>query len=331
VHLDRRLVGWGLLLILVGAVPLAVRSGVLSSDLVGHWPQLWPLIFVALGFSLLLSRTRAAWVGSLAVAVVVGVMGGGLLATGLGDLPNISGCGGGTAQPFATQGGSLTDPGRVDVDFNCGTLTVGTSISPAGAAGTWSLSGSDGDGRVPAVEAAGNAVSIRSPDGPGVFDRRGKVSWNLTLPQDLTLDLGATLNAGEGHMDLGLARLASLNATVNAGSLTTSLGSTAPANAVNLTVNAGTATIASAATSGTFNLSLNAGSLNVCVPQGSAVRVRWSGALGSHDLDSLGLVKVDDHTWTSSGFSESQPHVELDVSANAGSFKLSFGGGCSAA
>jgi hypothetical protein len=329
-HLNRHLVGWGLMLILIGAIPLAVRSGALDPGLAGHWPQLWPLILIAIGVSLLLSRTPAAWIGSLAVAAVVGVMGGGLLATGLGDLPNISGCGGGTAQPFATQGGNLADGGRIDIDFNCGTLAIATATSSTYAGGNWSLTGSDGAGRAPAIDTADNAVSIRSPNDSVPFGNRGKVSWNLTLPEDLSLDLGITLNAGEGHMELGRARLASLNATVNAGSLTTTLGSTAPANAVNLTVNAGTATITSGATSGTFNLSLNAGSLDVCVPPGSAVRVRWSGALASNDLDSLGLVKVDDHTWTSAGLSEGQAHVELDVSANAGSFKLSFGGGCHA-
>jgi len=49
------------------------------------------------------------------------------------------------------------------------------------------------------------------------------------------------------------------------------------------------------------------------------------GALGSNNLDQASLVKVDDNTWTSLRFDESQPHIELQVSANAGSCSLNDG------
>lgn len=323
-HLDRRLIGWGLIFILVGAVPLAVNAGLLDRDLVGRWPELWPLLIVAIGISLLLTRTPGAWAGSLSVALVVGIMGGGLVATGIGEIGNI-GCGGGAAQAFNTQGGALADGGRMDLEFDCGTLTVGTAPG-----GSWTLSGRDGDGRAPVVSTQADGVSIKPINEPGAFMRRGKVEWALTLPQDPTLNVGVTLNAGSGTIDLSQARIASFNGTVNAGSLSARLGPAAASNAVNMTVNAGTATVASGATSGTFNLSLNAGSLSVCVPQGSPLRVQWSGTLASHNFSSLGLVKTDDHSWTTAGFNAGQAHIELDVSANAGSFDLSFGGGCSA-
>jgi len=322
-RLDRRLVGWGVMFILIGAIPLAVQSGGLDGDLVGHWPEVWPLLIVAVGLSLVLHRTRAEWLGGFGVAAVVGIMGGGLLATGLGDVPRLSGCGGSTAQPFAAQNGVVQPGGHVNVEFDCGTLHVGTM------AGTgWTLAGNDA--APPRVDTTGNAVRIRSADQRDPFARRGNVSWQLGLPADTTLGLAVTINAGQGDLQLGAARLTSLDATLNAGSLTATLGPDAVGNAVNVTVNAGKATIATAAGSGAFNLSMNAGSLEICVPQGSAVRVTWSGALASHDLDSVGLTKVDDHTWTSSGFDPSAAHLELDVSANAGSFQLHVGGGCGA-
>src|SRR4051812_17892204 len=258
-HRDRRLFGWGLIFILIGAVPLAVQAGLLDSDVVGRWPELWPLVIVAVGLSLVLTRTSVAWLGTLAVALVVGLMAGGLLATGLRDVPSMAGCGGGTATAFQPQGGTLSDGGRVELEFNCGNLTIGTS-----AGGGWSLSGADGGGRTPRVETAANGVAIRPQNDRGFFSNRGRVTWNLMVPQDPSLDMGVTLNAGDGHLNLGSAKLTSLNATVNAGNLNATLGSTAVSNAVNLTVNAGNATLASGATSGTFNLSLNAGNLDVC-------------------------------------------------------------------
>ena len=323
-HFDRHLVGWGVLLILLGLVPLAVNEGYLDAGLVSRWPELWPILVMAIGLSLILSRSPAAWLGSLAVAVVVGVMGGGLLATGAGDLSSVVGCGSGTAQPFESQAGAFGPSATVDLQFDCGRLTVATT-----AGSGWQLSGNDGDGDVPMVTATEDGLSIRPRNDPGAFFQRGQVDWTLDLPQAPSLDLGVTLNAGDGDIQLAGANLASLNVTVNAGSLSGTLGSTPPANAVNVTVNAGSATIGTAATAGEWNLSLNAGSLDVCVPEGAPLRVRWTGTLASNDLDGLDLVKVDDQTWTTSSFTAAAPHLELDVNANAGSFGLSLGGSCS--
>lgn len=74
------------------------------------------------------------------------------------------------------------------------------------------------------------------------------------------------------------------------------------------------------------NVSINAGSL----PVGAPIRVQWSGALASNNFDANGLMKLDQNTWTSAGFDANQPHIELHVRANAGSFELQFGGSCGA-
>ena len=79
-----------------------------------------------------------------------------------------------------------------------------------------------------------------------------------------------------------------------------------------------------------MNLSLNAGSLTVCIPAGAPIRAQWGGTLGSNNFTSAGLTKVDDDTWTSAGFVATAPHIELRVGANAGSFELQFGGTCNA-
>lgn len=324
-HLDRRLVSWGVLFIVAGGVALAVHEGSVNPSLAARWPELWPLVIVAVGIWMLLSRSPGEWLGSLAVAIVVGVMAGGLLGTGIGDLSNVTGCGGGASRSFATQTGSLDPAGRIDVEFDCGELAIGTLPGS-----TWQLSGSDASGRAPAVNATASSLSVRSTGSNGGFLERGHVIWTLDLPTASTLDLGVTLNAGEGNLQLGGAHLASVGATVNAGRLSVALGSEAVSEAVNVTVNAGTAAVTSGATSGTFDLSLNAGSLDVCVPRGAPVRVRWTGTLASNDLDGLGLDKLDDHTWASSGLDAAAPHLELDVSANAGSFTLKLGGACGA-
>ena len=150
------------------------------------------------------------------------------------------------------------------------------------------------------------------------------------LPKAPALDLGVTLNAGDGTVDMAGANIASASITLNAGSLTIDLGGATTVGDVNATVNAGSGALTLPSGGRSVNLSLNAGALKVCLPSGAPIEVQWSGALGSNNFDAAGLVKVDTNTWTSPGFVATQPHAELQVSANAGSFELQFGGSCSA-
>jgi hypothetical protein len=158
----------------------------------------------------------------------------------------------------------------------------------------------------------------------------GRVNWNVTLPRSPALALGVTLNAGEGNLNLAGASISSTTMTLNAGSLTLDLGSAAQVGDVNATLNLGSAAVSLPAGDRSVNMSLNAGSMTLCMPPGTPLRVQWSGNVGSHNFDEVNLTKVDTQTWTSSGFAAGQPHIELHVSANAGSFKLQFGGTCRA-
>jgi hypothetical protein len=324
-HFDRRLLGWGMFFIFVGAIPLAVRSGFLDAERVSGWPSLWPVLLIGWGLGLLLRRTPVEWIGGGVTAVVLGLMAGGALATGFRGIPIVSGCGGesqGTA--FVTQRGPLATGGQLNVDFNCGTITM------AAADGSdWNVAGSDASGQGPRVETSGTGVSIETPTND-LFGDSGRNTWTVGVPRTPQLGLGMTLDAGRGTADLAGASITSASLTVNAGSFRLDLASAALVGDVNATVNAGEATISLPAGDRSANLSLNAGGIELCLPTDAAVRVRWAGALGSNDLDEAGLTELDDDTWVSVGFVETAPHLELRVSANAGSFDLTIGEGCGA-
>src|ERR1043165_5562824 len=91
-HVRRGFLGWGVFLILAGAVPLLVRSGVLTDEQVANLWTLWPLILVGIGVGLLLSRTRYGFVGGLIVAATFGLMIGGVLSSGVSTI-STGGCG----------------------------------------------------------------------------------------------------------------------------------------------------------------------------------------------------------------------------------------------
>lgn len=324
-HIDRRLLGWGAFLIIVGAIPLLVRGGYLDADLIGEWPSLWPVLLIGWGLGLVLRRTPGELLGSAISVVVLGVMVGGLIATGFGGFPAV-GCGdgsGGTA--FSSRTGTLGDRGGVGIEFNCGTLSV-TAVDGS----DWSISGTGPEGRGPDIDADLGNVDFRpqrDTDFIGFIEDGS--DWRIQLPRTPTLDLGVTLNAGDGDIDLTGATLDSLSVTLNAGSLAFDLAETEALSNVSATVNAGSATFDLPGGVRDASMTLNAGSVEVCVPSGTSMRVSWSGALGSNNFDAAGLDKIDDQHWQTPGFSAGDA-LDLSVSANAGSFSLDLGGSCDA-
>jgi hypothetical protein len=118
-HLDRRLLGWGMFFIVAGAVPLLTRAGVLDPQIVGRWPTIWPLLLIAWGLGLLLRRTPLEWLGGGMSAILFGLMAGGAIASGFGGVPSFTGCDrnpSGTAfVPASANAGSFT----LDLDGTC--------------------------------------------------------------------------------------------------------------------------------------------------------------------------------------------------------------------
>ncbi len=83
---DRRLLNWGVFLVLVGGVPLAVAQGWIPSETVANAWELWPLILIGAGIGLILSRTPLRALGGIIVAGTFGVILGAMLAVGFGGL-----------------------------------------------------------------------------------------------------------------------------------------------------------------------------------------------------------------------------------------------------
>ena len=325
-HIDRRLLGWGLFFVLLGAIPLAVRTGLLDKAVVAQWPLLWPVLLIGWGLGLLLRGTPLALIGGAVSAITFGVMGGGAIATGFGGIPFASGCTNSTpAIPFATKSGDFGSTARADLVFNCGSLAVTTADGA-----TWTVAGSDRDGDGPLIEMGASTLSVKSGTNRSFISSGGRAHWIVTLPRSPVMALGLTLNAAEGKLDLAGASISTVSMTLNAGSITVDLSRTAQTGDVNATVNAGSAAISLPGGDRSVNVSLNAGSVSACLPVGASVRAKWSGALGSNNFSTVGLTRLDDETWTSPGFDVGQLHTELHVSANAGSFDLQFGGTCSA-
>jgi hypothetical protein len=325
-HLRRGYLGWGVFLILAGAVPLLVRSGYLTDDQIGRLWNLWPLILIGIGVGLVLGRTRFDFVGGLIVAATFGLMVGGLLSTGV-DTISTGACGSdsGTVAFPARDGSLSTDGGSVDVQLDCGDVTVAVASGNA-----WRVEGQDADGKGPDIESGDRSLKVRSRDGDGgpiwVFGKGA--TWRITLPDAPRLDVDLQLSAGSATVALGGAALGTVDLELNAGSATFDLTSVREIKDIQFRLNAGSLGLTLPNLSMTGSIEANAGSVRLCVPPGAALNLRTGESIiGSYDYAGHGLVQ-DGSTWTTPGFDSAAVRIELRTVANAGSFALDPEGGC---
>jgi LiaF transmembrane domain/Toastrack DUF4097 len=325
-HIRRGYLGWGVFLILTGAVPLLVRSGYLSQDQVDRLWNLWPVILIGIGIGLVLRRTRFDFIGGLVVAATFGLMLGGLLSQGI-DTFAAGACGSDEdATAFAAQDGSFAgSSAAVDLELDCGTAAVTVAGGTA-----WHLEGSDRDGAGPVVEADDESLRVQSRDrdGGSFFGFGQRDTWRLTLPNGTRLDLDVELNAGSSTLDLAGASLGTARLTVNAGSVTVDLTEVREIEGIEYRLNAGSIGLTLPNHSMTGSIEANAGSVKLCAPSGAGLRLHTGDSvIAGYDYGDQGLVQ-DGTTWTTPGFDTASVQIDLRTEATAGSFSLNPEDGC---
>ena len=306
-RINQGFLGWGVFLILVGAIPLAVNAGVIPAERVDDWWSYWPLILVGIGIGIVLSRTAFNWLGGLVVAATFGLMVGSLAATGIGGIP-FTGCGS---------------------DGEAGTAFPSRSGQFAGQLRSiWTLAGSDDTGEGPLIESGDTSLRIESRERAGLGFAAAQDIWRLTLPTSVPLDIDLGLNAGSGDADMTGAALGGVRVDMNAGDIRLDLGGATAITGLDVGVNAGAIGITLPAMSVTGAIEANAGAVEICVPAAVGLRLRTTENLtASYDYDGYGLVRQGD-TWTSPGYDTAAVRIDLATHGNAASFSLNPEGGC---
>ena len=327
-HVNRGLMGWGVFFIVLGLVPLAVRAGTLDPEVLRRAWELWPLILIGIGLGLVLARTGLAIIGTLIVAVTFGLMGGALIATGIGSVGGFTSCGFGAGQggeAFQTQAGGFGGDASVQLEMNCGDVDV---VAADGSG--WSVSGTSEGGQAPDLRGTTNQLVVRVPDRNGVDLGADAWRWEVTLPKAVAVAVDLGVNAGSGSLDLAGMSVPSLNVSVNAGDARTDLSSAGGTQTFDASVNAGSLTALLPAPVGTMrgNVSVNVGSADLCVPDGVALRLQSGDQpLGSTNFDDRGL-RRSGNTWSTPGYDAAASRIDLVVSVNLGSITLNPEDGC---
>jgi hypothetical protein len=322
-RVDRGVLGWGVFFICLGLVPLAARQGLVDPGSFAGIGELWPLILVAIGIAIVLSRTPIGPVIGLLVPALIGLALGAVLAGGVGGL---SSCGGETRPgSVRSEGGRvLARETAFDVELSCGTLNVRPMTGSE-----WRLDAlHEGQDGAPAVAESDSAIEIRPPDASdGGFFRRRRDDWTLSLPTDVRLDLSATVNASKAVLDLKGLDLAALDLTGNGADLDIDL-TDATIDQLDASVNAAQLDlILPGSTNTTVDLTANAGSLRICLPPGSGARISTSETLASNNFAAAGFMR-DDEAWVNSAYGSATNRIELSITANAASVTLDPEGGC---
>ena len=344
-RIDRSLLNWGVFLIAIGGIPLAVDQGWLESDIAADLGRLWPLILVGIGLGLILRWTPLAWFGGALVAATFGIiLGAAVVAIPDDDIANLQGiipaiaagtCANGDVGTASTResGVGEADAFELDVNLSCGELDVARAV-----ANTWSLEAKHDTGDAPSVEASdpeGTSARLRLSQGGsddlGFLGRQVRSLWTVQVPATAALTVHATLNAARGKIDAGSGPVARLAGTFNAADTVVDLASvTTPSPAsIELTFNASSGRLSLPNGDITADITLNASSLVVCVPSSAALGVDYSTVLGSDDLGSSGLTDQGAGQWSSSGYEAAQERVSLSVTSTVSSLTIERPEACS--
>lgn len=325
---DRRLLNWGVFLVLLGGIPLAVAQGWIPSDAVARAWELWPLILIGAGIGLILSRTPFRAIGGIIVAGTFGVILGGILAVGFGGI-GIGNLGCGSAPPDAPQvlgetgtfeGGS----GRVVVAANCAAVTVAAT---SGA--SWGVDVRGTESARPTVRQTADGLEVRSPEGPVVFpfDAR-RSTWRIDLGTDPRLDLDVSLNAGEATLDMRGATIGRLGFEGNAIGNTRLDLSAATVDRLDVSVNAADLDLLLPASSLQGDVEGNAASVQICAPAGVGLRfVVDDNITASNNFGEQGLVERG-NAWESPDYATAATRIELGTVGAAVSYDLNPEDGC---
>lgn len=327
--INRRLLNWGAFFVTTGALALAITGGLITADGLAQLFRLWPVLVIAIGVGVLLRATRLRTAGGLVLAIVPGLVLGGLLGgAATADLPDWrevrAACVDGERTSLGTRDGTFAGEATVDLDLAWGELAVTTA-----AGSDWQVAMAGAPDRRPNLETNATELRVasaeqRSRNGWHWGDCAGD-DWRVTLPTGVRLDLATEIAAGEGTLDLTGAVLGKLDLVVQAADVDADLAA-ATADDISLRVEAGAADLVLPATGTvTVDVDVDAGAARVCAPAGMALRVHGNSSLAS--ITTPGLVRMGD-AWESPDYATSANRADVTVSVNVGSVDVNPEGGC---
>jgi hypothetical protein len=285
------------LLLLVGGILLLNVLGTLEWSIWWSVLKLWPLLLIAAGLDLLLSRSMLGALLSTIVVLVLAVAALWLMSSGAigGELV--------TEQIQKPLGESTR--ASISIEPVVGTLRIGAAAESANLVeGTVSLG--EGEEIVQKLaEVAGVATYTLSTEEtswnafPGGWDQTRV--WELGLSPGASLSLEADMAVGNYELDLTGLAVESLHAEMGLGRIKVVLPAT-----------------------GRFDVSVSQGlgAVEIVVPKGMAVRIETDTALAGRRMPD-DLVKEEEF-YTSPGYADATNRAEIDAAVAMGMLTVRY-------
>jgi hypothetical protein len=317
----RGFLNWGFFLICLGAIPLAVQTGVLDRETASGLLRLWPVLLIGAGIGLILRFTQFELIGGVIVGATLGVLAGSVLVGGISAAT--VGCAGGAVGGTETrrEGTFSGAQGRVEMNLSCAQVEVSRTPGQGWNAMVTSAS-------TPVAESDDASVVLRSGGGNSFPLGRAAERWLVSLPADPTLSANVTVNAATGRVALGGGPLSDLSASFNAADVDLDLsGTQASPVTLNGTFNASSATLRLPDGDLIGDLDVNAGSVTICVAAETGLSIGYEGTLSSNNFGDVGMT-ANGERWQTPGFDTAANQVRLEIDANVSSTTVNRSGGC---
>jgi hypothetical protein len=319
-RINRSLLNWGVFLIALGGVPLAVEQGWADADIAADLWRVWPLILVGIGLGLILRWTPAAWLGGAIVAGTFGLIFGALIAGGVGNA--CVGFSAGESRTTTESGAASGDAFALEFEISCGEFNVGR-----GTAGEWSVVAEHGPEDPPTIEGSPAGLTLDQGSDPSGFfalTEQHRTDWTIRLPAITSLSTGMTLNAATGTVDFGSGPVSRVGGTYNASDVALDLGEATTTQPIDLglTFNFSSGELTLSAGAITGGMTLNVSSLTVCLPSAAEARLELESAvLSSHNFGESGLTEVSGG-WQTESYATAAGRVDLSITSTVSSITL---------
>ena len=292
---------FGVVLILVGVLILMSNLGFLRWSFWEALRQLWPVLLISIGLTMLLAETRWVFLGPLLLVAVIlfAALNPEGMPLGLGS------AGGGYTVRRSASYSKAWDPsitqGELELKVHAGTISfigspeqlISGRISYRRGMPIWGYQQRGGQ----AIVTLSSGKTGRRLTGNDGYE--GSIALGVMVPWEIQLELGAGKLLG----DLRTVPLARLTAELGAGSMDLTL----PDRGIR----------------GEIGIKGGASSVKLRVPRGVGLRVQLQNPIGSHNLDAAGLKKMGNY-WISDDYETVPSAYDIMVSLGVGRLELEY-------
>jgi hypothetical protein len=288
----------GLILVLIGGIYFLKTTGLVDIQLnIDIW-QLWPLLIVFVGLSMMNLR---GWLGIL-IGVIIAVMIIGALFLAFFYKGNL-------------RGGDPKDPTRKEIAIERGSNASAANVSIKFGAGSINIKGGSTDKMLTGLfESSFSNLDISEQTGAGaqriLLKSTGRVpvfnkainNLDVVLNESVPMSLFVETGASASNIDLRNVITESLNIHTGASSLDLFLGNKQKESKVE--VDAG------------------ASSLNIILPKGVGAKLNIDSALVSRAID--GFTKIDSKNWETADYSKAEKKIDIRINTGVSSLDIGW-------